>query len=36
VKPAGAPTLVDESDKREPINSATQAKKDFAELDDLD
>jgi len=36
VKPQGAPTLVDESDKREPINSATQAKKDFAELDDLD
>ena len=36
VKPQGAPTLVDESDKREPLNSATQAKKDFAEIEDLD
>jgi len=34
VKPQGAPTLVDENDKR-PLFGIAQAKKDFSEFDDL-
>ena len=30
-KPAGKPTLVPDSDKREPINSAAQAAADFSD-----
>lgn len=34
-KPAGAPTLVTESDKRPPLNTAAQAAADFADADTL-
>jgi hypothetical protein len=35
VKPPGAPTLVDENDKRE-LYAASQVKKDFEVLDDVE
>ena len=31
IKPEGAPTLVPESDKRPPLNTAAKAAEDFAE-----